>query len=348
MKGPWGGGNLFVINLANYLTEKGHVVVFSLLDNDIDLILMTDPRGRRKSESSAFGFKEVWKYKKYVNPNVAVVHRINECDERKNTTGLNEFYLKASKVSDKVVFVSSWLKSIYEELGMNPQFTKVILSGSDNQIFNDKNSSTWDKNNKLKIITHHWSSHENKGYKTYKELDELISNKKWQNKLEFTYVGNASDNWNFINTKFFPPKSGFELAEILKKHHIYVTGSINEPSGNHHIEAAQCGLPILYLESGGLPEYCESFGVSFNDDFEEKLEEIIEKYDTFKENLQKYKLNSANMSQEYLNLFEKLIDEKSNSHFTSKSKLKGFVFRINQFLIINYYIFKSKLKNLFK
>ena len=48
MKGPWGGGNLFVINLANYLTEKGHVVVFSLLDNDIDLILMTDPRGIRK------------------------------------------------------------------------------------------------------------------------------------------------------------------------------------------------------------------------------------------------------------------------------------------------------------
>ena len=36
VKGPWGGGNLFLINLQNYLTEKGHEVVFGLEDEDID------------------------------------------------------------------------------------------------------------------------------------------------------------------------------------------------------------------------------------------------------------------------------------------------------------------------
>ena len=39
------------------------------------------------------------------------------------------------------------------------------------------------------------------------------------------------------------------IAEELKNHHIYITASINEPSGNHHIEAGQCGLPILYIGS---------------------------------------------------------------------------------------------------
>ena len=39
----------------------------------------------------------------------------------------------------------------------------------------------------------------------------------------------------------------------------------------YHIEAAQCGLPILYLESGGITEYCEGYGLSFTEDnLEEK------------------------------------------------------------------------------
>ena len=46
VKGPWGGGNLFVINLSNYLIKKGHTVIYDLIDDDIDLILLTDPRGK--------------------------------------------------------------------------------------------------------------------------------------------------------------------------------------------------------------------------------------------------------------------------------------------------------------
>ena len=50
---------------------------------------------------------------------------------------------------------------------------------------------------------------------------------------------------------------GKELANELRKHDIYITGSKNEPSGNHHMEGALCGLPILYVNSGALPEYCQ-------------------------------------------------------------------------------------------
>ncbi len=48
--GPWGGGNLFVINLKNYLIDKGHEVIHDLSSDDIDLILMTQPL--KKSESA--------------------------------------------------------------------------------------------------------------------------------------------------------------------------------------------------------------------------------------------------------------------------------------------------------
>ena len=56
-EGPWGGGNLFAINLTKYLEKNGHIVVNNLEDNDIDLILITEPR--KTSESSAFTHVEV-------------------------------------------------------------------------------------------------------------------------------------------------------------------------------------------------------------------------------------------------------------------------------------------------
>ena len=49
-EGPWGGGNLFVKNLSEYLLGNGHEVVFDLFSNDIDIILLTDPR--KSSDSS--------------------------------------------------------------------------------------------------------------------------------------------------------------------------------------------------------------------------------------------------------------------------------------------------------
>ena len=115
IEGPWGGGNLFLINLKNYLTKEGHKVVFGLDDKDIDIILFTDPRTGRGS-TSIISAKSIKKYKKNINENVKVVQRINECDERKGTKKINELYLKSSDVADHVVFVSEWLREIYYQL----------------------------------------------------------------------------------------------------------------------------------------------------------------------------------------------------------------------------------------
>ena len=309
VEGPWGGGNLFVKNLSNYLLDLGHEVIYDLSEPDIDLILLTDPRSRRES-SSTFNHLEITLYKKFINPNTAVVQRINECDERKNTNNINDFYLEASKCADKVVFVSDWLKRIYTELGMEIDKTRVIMSGSNREIF--KNYKNKLNNQKINIVTHHWSSHKNKGFETYKLLDNLVVNSKWEGKLQFTYIGNTSEKYVLNNSVVVDPLSGTELGKKLSENDIYWTGSINEPSGNHHIEAALCGLPILFLNSGGIPEYCSGYGVSYEnlEEFEEKLQNIIEKMEYYKTNLENYQFDSENMNKEYLELFEILVKKK--------------------------------------
>ena len=147
-------------------------------------------------------------------------------------------------------FVSNWLKDIYIDLGMDKNKTKVIMSGSNKTIFKDYQNKL--ENKKTNIVTHHWSSHRNKGFDSYEFLDNLVNSPKWTDKLEFTYIGNSSSEYSLENTNIIDPLSGVELAKKLSENDIYLTGSINEPSGNHHIEAALCGLPALYLQSGGI------------------------------------------------------------------------------------------------
>ena len=84
-------------------------------------------------------------------------------------------------------------------------------------------------------------------------LDNLLGKKDLKEKFSFTYIGNLPKNYNFKNSVLKHPLFGSELAEELKNFDLYITGSLNEPSGNHQIEASLCGLTVLYLDSGGIP-----------------------------------------------------------------------------------------------
>lgn len=351
VEGPWGGGNLFVVNFKNFLIENGHEVIHDLCDKDIDIILLTDPRSRKES-SSTFNHIDINRYKKYVNPQVTVIQRINECDERKDTDFINEFYLEASKCADHVIFVSEWLREIYLNIGIDEKKTSVIMSGADERVFNKKDLVNFD-NKKIKFVTHHWSSHSNKGFDIYLKFDELLSNKKYEN-YQFTYIGNVPDEVSFENVHVLNPLSGLELAREIKNNNIYLTASRNEPSGNHHIEAAQCGLPILYLNSGGIPEYCEGFGVPFSDDFEVKLNEIVNNYELYKQNLNNYPFSSIAMCEEFFDRFKNVYVEKQNTNLkTKKTNFSFFIILFNRcqklFSLFNIrQSLKNNIKKLYK
>ena len=83
--GPWGGGNLFAINLKNYLIENNHQVINNLEDDNIDLILLTEPRST--SESSAFTDFDVVKYlKKLTIKHLSFTELMNVMKEKTQKT----------------------------------------------------------------------------------------------------------------------------------------------------------------------------------------------------------------------------------------------------------------------
>ena len=316
--GPYGGGNLFVKNLKNYLLSEGHSVVHSLKDKDIDIILIINPL--LDSATFTYSHFDALYYSNFININSRIIQRINECDERKNTNYVNKQIIDSSKYADFRVFVSNWLQNLYFGKGVDKENSLVIMSGSDNSIFYpDIKDYNFDES-KVKLVTHHWSNHWNKGFEIFNKLDLLLDNPNLNSIFSFTFIGNVNKSSNFKNILVKPPMDGAELAIELRKYDGYLTASINEPSGNHHIEAAQCGLPIMYLNSGGLPEYCDGYGVVFSKkNFEEKLYEFIEKIDLYKVKVQQYPFNSTKMCQQYLSLFYKALS-KDNNLINSYSK----------------------------
>lgn len=317
IKGPWGGGNLFTINLTNFLNLHNVEVKNSLEDLDINVIVLTEPR--IESSTSTITLFEALLYKKLVNKNVIIIHRINECDERKGTNYVNKKMIKVSKKADYTIFVSSWIKNLYSEIGLVKKNSKVILSGSNTKVFNKLDKVKWNKKGKLKIVTHHWGNNWNKGFDIYKQLDILLDDPQLSSQFEFTYVGNIPKNLDFKNVILKKPLSDYDLSKELKSHDLYITGSLNEPSGNHHIEAALCGLPVLYLHSGGIPEYQNLYGIEFSSsNLKEKLIEIHNDYEMFYTKNLKFPFESDRMCREYYELFKLISVSKISAHKKSQ------------------------------
>jgi hypothetical protein len=152
-----------------------------------------------------------------------------------------------------------------------------------------------------------------KGFDVYERLDELLQHDLLKRIVSFTYIGNVPKGFRFKNATYLEPTSSQHLALLLKQHHVYLTASRNEPGANHQNEGANCGLPLLYRESGCLPEYCRGFGIAFTEDnFEEKLHEMVNTYDHWADRMREYPHTAERMCENYYNLFVMLLDQREN------------------------------------
>lgn len=310
--GPWGGGNRFVTALCESLTAKGHTVVHNLNDHDIDIILMIDPRIR--IPNIPFGAGDILRYLAFRNANAIVIHRINECDERKNTRSMNFRLRLANYAADHTVFVGSWLKDLRVWRQQDGHGSSVILNGADARVFNAVGHRPWNGTEPLKLVTHHWGGNWMKGFDVYQKIDRMLATDKWKDRLEFTYIGNVPKGFVFENAKLIAPMDAEHLAAELRSHHVYVTGSIYEPGGNHQNEGALCGLPLLYRNSGCMPEYCEGFGVMFEgpNDFEDAAQNMMNAYNSWQARIRTYPCTTAVTVKAYMDLMESLHTDRKN------------------------------------
>lgn len=307
--GPYGGGNTFVRILSNALIKSGHHVSFNLNQDGLDFIILTDPRVR--SPNVAFGAGAILNYLRE-NQRTLVIHRINECDERKGTITMNPRLRLANYCADHTVFVGSWLQTLNVVYRSNFNSSNVILNGVEEEVFNPHGNIPWNGSGPLKLVTHHWGGNWMKGFDVYSKLDSMLASSEWRNAIEFTYIGNLPSGFEFRNARHVTPISGNSLADELRAHHVYVTGSINEPGGNHQIEGGACGLPILFRNSGCMPEYCEGFGIKFDSDhIEPALSTMLSSYSKYQSRMADFPHTAGRTTENWLKLFD-VLDQQRN------------------------------------
>jgi hypothetical protein len=294
VSGPWGGGNQFVAQLAAYLRARGHQVSHRLWPWT-ERILLVAPR---PFKNVTFDVDDIRRFKAR-HPSAKCVHRINQTDLTRGTNNIDQLFKDANEVADVTVFISTWLRDYFAAKWFRlDRPHEVIHNGADPAVFY-KSPVEWNRRAPCRVITHHWSDNWNKGFAAYREVDRLIAEGGLAG-FELTVIGRWPGEivWRSATTHpAIPPR---ELGDHLRRHHLYLTAAVAEPGGMHHIEGAQCGLPLVYHEDGGgVVELGRQYGVAFRDDVRQALLTARDRYAELRERVVRLAPSGARMCLEY-------------------------------------------------
>lgn len=278
-EGSWGGGNQFLKALKKYLEKNG---LYAEEPDNADVVLF----------NSHHQLKELLSIKKKMQ-NKIFIHRV---DGPISLYRGRDYYIDETifsfnnTVADGTIFQSKWSKNESYKLGMkNNMFETVIMNAPDIDIFHPSLEEKKERRGeKVKLIATSWSDNPRKGFDIYEFLDKNLDFSQYS----MTFVGRSQINFKNIN--HIDPVPSIELANILRNHDIFITGSQHEPCSNSLIEALHCGLPAVVRNSGSNPEIVGNNGKIFNDvkDVLKAIDEVTEKMSNYKKNIELPDINT--------------------------------------------------------
>ncbi len=272
-KPPYGGGNQFLLALKKSFEDQGCTVSVNYIGVNTKACLFN---------SFNFDFNKLFVYKKLFSK-CRFIHRVDGPIDvyRNNDLGVDRKVCDYNnKIADFTIFQSEYSRKKLLEVGLAFKEGEVIVNAVNPEIFNKLGKSKFKSTGKIRIVASSWSDNPKKGAETYKWLEENLD----FNKYDFSFVGRSKIQ--FKKAKMIEALPSEELAKVLKNSDIYLTASENDPCSNALIEALSCGLPAVFLKSGGHPELVKKGGVGFD-----KTEEILPALEEITNNYRKYQDN---------------------------------------------------------
>ncbi len=278
-RSPWGGASPFVWQLDATMRRLGWKVQYSLSPVP-DLVFVIDPRMDHPKKK--FGLEELRRFRK-AHPRVPIVHRINECDQRKGTNDIDELLRQTSELADYTVFIAEWLRDYFAAKWFDlSRPHNCIYNGADPAVYHPFGSAVAREGESLTIVTHHWSDNPMKGFDIYEMVDHLIAGGELPG-FRLRVIGRWPKEMKWRSAELIGPMTGHPLARKLRECHIYLTASRWEPCGMHHVEGAQCGLPLVYHEDGGgIVEAGKKYGLGYRGDPSEAIREVAARLPEFR------------------------------------------------------------------
>jgi glycosyltransferase involved in cell wall biosynthesis len=266
--GPWGGGNQFLKALWKQLNERG---IAAETPGAADIVLANSHH--KLSELAALRRR---------HPEKTIVHRVDGPIHliRNRDREVDQVLYRVNRgLAEGTIFQSDWSRRANLDAGMTPRGpSTVIFNAPDPSLFHPAPEEEASPPERLRLIATSWSPNPRKGFDLYSWLDDNLD----FDRFEMTFVGNSPVEFRHIRK--LEPLASEELADELRRHHVFVTGSRVDPCSNSLLEALHCGLPALARRDGGHPELIGEAGETFVELPEaiEKLQLVAESYDDYR------------------------------------------------------------------
>ena len=263
---PSGGGHQFLRALLRELERRGLDVEVNRLSADTPACLF-----------NSFNF-DAGRLRRFARSECRMVHRVD------GPIGVYRGYddgtdrsiaATNAELADATVFQSRYSLEKHAELGLELRDPTVISNSVDPALFHPPDERAPVHGRKVRVVATSWSDNERKGADTLAWLDQHLDFERY----ELTFVGRAPDG--FARIQVVGPVAPDEVADILREHDVYLAPSRDDPCSNALLEALVCGLPAVYLRSGGHPELVGEGGLPFtaNDEIPDVLDRLVEQID---------------------------------------------------------------------
>jgi glycosyltransferase involved in cell wall biosynthesis len=269
---PAGGGHQFLRGLSRELRRRG----LRVEENRIS-------RGTAACLCNSFNF-DFERLRAFVRRDCRMVHRVDGPigGYRGGDDGSDHRIWEINQeLADATVFQSRYSLEAHRELGLEFRDPVVVPNAADPEIFHARGRTLFSRGRPVRLITTSWSDNVNKGAETIARLERELD---WS-RCEYTWVGHSPVEFERIRRVDPVPSS--ELADLLRSHDVFVTASLHDPCSNALLEALACGLPALYVDSGGHGELVGEGGLPFSrvDEVPALLEQVVERYESFQKGI---------------------------------------------------------------
>ena len=281
VRGPYGGANSFLRALRDALEDHGLKVVTSSADRaDVALLnALTNDLDRDTVERIA--------------ERIPVVHRKTGyrgrgSDElRAEVDGAirgDRLQIEFGPFVSHTIFQSAYSRDVFTASGFAGDFT-VISNGVDERVFNsaprkglfrrEVRRSAWDGREPLRVAISTWSTDPSKGFPEYARIDGELGEVPG---VDVRLIGRVPSDLTFSSIAVTPPRSRSGLARFLKEQHVLLHLTQWESCSNALLEGINCGLPVIYLDSGSNREFAERYGVEYRGSFKQAVDEMKARY----------------------------------------------------------------------
>jgi len=227
--------------------------------------------------------KEILKHS--LKNNIPLIKRMDGIFWKNSIKERNELLNNSAVIADQVIFISKFSQksfhTLYPKLKLKNE--TVILNNANNRIFYKKqvlNDIIW-----CSSCTN-WERTEKRFNDILKFADILEKDNK-----ELYLIGNCQLETpkNIIKLGYFNDYE--ELSNTMSNYSAFVNLSYRDAGSKVCSQALNSGLPVLYANSGGVPELIDDYGISikdnqeisFNDEeYELNYNDILESYNKFK------------------------------------------------------------------